>query len=201
MRYISFFFLLSPGGSGDLGVWESNHHKVEQGHPGIQGALEIKDRKASAWHLNKHHILSHSFILHHGFDLQAPAGTSSVCVAGNVRSRTDTISYASYWTRLLYMSYCISILVWQCCTVLKPTQPSLLPSPQAALWLADSPEASQCILECIPLCCLHRKVLFFQMFCFTPTCMQQLLGHILWYLKVDFFFFLCKRAVLPYLTM
>lgn len=29
------------GGSRDLGVRESNHHKVEEGHPGLQGALEV----------------------------------------------------------------------------------------------------------------------------------------------------------------
>lgn len=60
---------------------------------------------------------------------------------------------------VLYMLYCISISVWQRCTMLDPSHP--LPSPQAALWLADSPQASRCILECIPLCCLHRKVFIF----------------------------------------
>lgn len=29
------------GGSRDLGVRESNHHKVEEGHLGLQGALEV----------------------------------------------------------------------------------------------------------------------------------------------------------------
>lgn len=33
--------LFSLGGSRDLGVWEANHHKVEEWHPGIQGAFEM----------------------------------------------------------------------------------------------------------------------------------------------------------------
>lgn len=93
----------------------------------------------------KHPTLSHSFILHHGSDLQAPEGTSRVCVAGNVLKLELKRSLMHlYRTRLLYMSYCNFRLGL---TVLHPTHslphsfmyPSVPPSPQAALWLADSP--------------------------------------------------------------
>lgn len=100
-------------------------------------------------------------------DLTCTLQRGAAGTASQETSRTETISYASLIGHVLYMSYCISISVRQCCTVLNPTRPQ--PSPQAALWLADSPEASKCILECIPLCCLHRKVFIFQMFCFITT--------------------------------
>lgn len=48
-------------------------------------------------------FLNHSFILHHGFDPRAPERTSRVRITGNVPSRTETISYASYWTRLVHV--------------------------------------------------------------------------------------------------
>lgn len=153
---------LPAGGSRDLGLWEADHHKVEQRHPGIQRASEIKDWKtAGTWHLEELHAEPLLYLI-----------TDLTCEllkgwAGNVQARTKTVSCT-----------CCTVFpsVWQCCTVLNMTQ-----TPSAVLWLADSPEASRCILECIPLCCLHRKVLFFHVL-FIPTCMQQLLGHIL-YLK------------------
>merc|ERR1719357_948063 len=115
-------------------------------------------------------LLSHSFILHHGFELQAPEETSKKCPKLELKQS---------------LMHLIGHVCCTCCTVFPsqyngaalcltlpdppfPPQPPFLLSPQAALCLADSPEASQCILECIPLCCLHRKVLFFQMFCFIP---------------------------------
>lgn len=133
---------LPAGGSRDLGLWEADHHKVEQRHPGIQRASEIKDRKtAGTWHLEELHAEPLLYLI-----------TDLTCEllkgwAGNVQARTKTVSCT-----------CCTVFpsVWQCCTVLNMTQ-----TPSAVLWLADSPEASRCILECIPLCCLHRKVFIF----------------------------------------
>ena len=38
----------TPGGSGDLGVREPDHHQVEPRHLGLQGELEIQNRQANA---------------------------------------------------------------------------------------------------------------------------------------------------------
>lgn len=56
---------LPAGGSRDLGLWEADHHKVEQRHPGIQRASEIKDRKtAGTWHLEELHAEALSITLY-----------------------------------------------------------------------------------------------------------------------------------------
>lgn len=35
---------LIPGGSGNLGVREPDHHQMERGHFGVQGTPEVKNR-------------------------------------------------------------------------------------------------------------------------------------------------------------
>lgn len=122
---------------------------------------------------------SHSIILYHGFDLQAPATISRVYVAGNVITRTETISYASNRTRLLFTSYCISISVWQCHTRPNPPFP-----PQAALWLADSPETSL-YFGCIPFGYLH-KLNFLECSVLSPN-------HKSFYIWKLTFFFSCVK--------
>lgn len=125
------FFLVS-GGSGDLGVWESNHHKVERGHPGIQGALKIKDWKASAWHLKKHPT---PLFWHHGFDLLTPEWMSSICIAGNILTRTQSLMHL---IGHVSCTCCTVFSFWfaaPCWTQFSPTPPFICSSPGCTDWL------------------------------------------------------------------
>ncbi len=47
--FVVILVCLLAGGSGDLGLWKADHHKMEQGHSGIQRTSEIQNRQTDAW--------------------------------------------------------------------------------------------------------------------------------------------------------
>ena len=91
--------------------------------------------------------------------------------------------YASSQTRLLNMLYCISISV---STALHRATPNPLRPLHLRLhsdWLIHLKHL-RAFWNAFHCDVLIEKFYFFQMFCFIPSCMQQLL----WYLKVDLLF-------------